>query len=100
VYRERTVAVDDPSFPVNPFGLFHVHGNVWEWVQDCYHGSYDRVSLDGSEVAEDSGCPGRLLRGGSWISSPSDLRSAIRSRYAPDVRNYNVGFRVARALTP
>jgi formylglycine-generating enzyme required for sulfatase activity len=100
VYRERTVAVDDPGFPANPFGLSHVHGNVWEWVQDSYRDSYDGAPLDGSLAVEAVDAPGRVRRGGSWGIDPRVLRSAYRVRDAPDVRSNFVGFRVARALTP
>jgi formylglycine-generating enzyme required for sulfatase activity len=101
VYREKTVAVDDSSFPPNPFGLYHVHGNVWEWVEDCYHDSYTGAPQDGS--AWTSGCTGlprRVLRGGSWISKPWNLRSAVRYLDAPEVRYDVIGLRVARMLTP
>jgi formylglycine-generating enzyme required for sulfatase activity len=100
IYRERTVAVDDLVFPANPFGLYHVHGNVWEWVQDSHRDSYAGAPSDGSIVVEDPDSPGRVLRGGSWVNYPRDLRSAYRVRLAPDDRNVYVGFRVARALTP
>ena len=86
-YREKTVAVDDLAFPANPIGLYHVHGNVWEWVQDCYRDSYDNAPLDGSIAVETSDSPERVLRGGSWYTSPRILRSANRGRRAPDNRN-------------
>ena len=100
VYRQGTVAVDDPSFPANPFGLCHVHGNVWEWVQDCYADSYRDAPLDGHQALDRNDCPERVLRGGSWNDDPRDLRSANRDGFAPDVRYVFIGFRVARMLTP
>ena len=99
-YREGTVPVDDPSFPANPFGLLHVHGNVCEWVQDCYADSYDGAALDGHLSADRNDCPARVLRGGSWGDEPWYLRSAFRGRVKPDHRSCNYGFRVARMLTP
>jgi formylglycine-generating enzyme required for sulfatase activity len=98
--RERTVAVDDPALPANPFGLHHVHGNVWEWVQDGYRDSYDGASPDGSKAMDGGDSPRRVMRGGSWIYYPKFLRSAIRFKDGPGYRDNNVGFRVARALTP
>jgi formylglycine-generating enzyme required for sulfatase activity len=97
--RQRTVAVDDPTFPANPFGLYHVHGNVREWVHDQYHGNYERAPLDGSIAVEGGNSPPRTLRGGSWNNDPASLRSAARYRRGLDVRFINAGFRVARALT-
>ena len=97
VYREQTLPVG--SFAANPFGLFDVHGNVWEWVQDCYADSYAGAPTDGS-ARSSSGCSARVLRGGSWISYPWDLRSAVRSRGWPDFRSGDRGFRLARTLTP
>jgi formylglycine-generating enzyme required for sulfatase activity len=106
-HGNHTVAVNDPAFPANPFGLYHVHGNVWEWVEDNYRSSYNGAPLDGSIAVETKDSPRRVLRGGSWINASRDLRSANRSirldkrrKNAPDDRSNRVGFRVARALTP
>ena len=82
----------------NAFGLYDMHGNVWEWTQDCWHGTYAGAPTDGSVWT--AGCSGnyRVLRGGSWINFPAYLRSAIRVRNYPDVRIYIIGFRLARTL--
>ena len=80
----------------NAFGLFDMHGNVWEWVQDCWHDNYTGAPVDAG--AWTTGCSGstRVLRGGSWIDYPSSLRSAIRYRYTPDIRSADGGLRLAR----
>ena len=89
------------SFAPNAFGLHDVHGNVWEWVQDCYHENYEGTPpLDGSAWTEGASCDRRVVRGGSWLSGPSYIRSASRYRYYPDIRNPYVGIRVARTLSP
>ena len=93
----KTVPVG--SFPANAFGLYDVHGNVWEWVQDCWNGNYQGAPRDGS-AWESGNCPVRVLRGGSWYYEPGSLRSANRNGYYPGVRNGIGGFRVARTLTP
>jgi formylglycine-generating enzyme required for sulfatase activity len=81
----------------NAFGLFDMHGNVWEWVEDCFHSTYWGAPADGG--AWTAGCGGyRVLRGGSWINFPAFLRSMIRTRDTPDIRYYNFGFRLARTL--
>ena len=95
VYREQTVPVG--SFSGNAFGLYDVHGNVWEWVQDCYNDSYRSAPGDGT-AWERGDCSRRVLRGGSWNSGPGGLRSAYRDRYIPGGRLSNLGFRVARTL--
>jgi len=79
----------------NAFGLFDMHGNVWEWVQDCWHGDYSGTPTDGS--AWTTGCSNnwRVLRGGSWYGSPASLRSADRLRDAPVIRGGG-GLRLAR----
>jgi len=79
----------------NPWGLYDVHGNVWEWVQDCWHDSYTGAPDDG--VPWESGdCDRRVLRGGSWCNLPEDLRSAYRYRYTLDYRDFYLGFRLAQ----
>ena len=80
----------------NAFGLFDMHGNVWEWVQDCWHGDYSGAPTDGS--AWTTGCISisRVLRGGSWGNNPAYLRSAIRNGSTPDYRYGSIGLRLAR----
>jgi formylglycine-generating enzyme required for sulfatase activity len=78
----------------NGLGLYDMSGNVWEWVQDCYHESYEGAPDDGS-VWEDGNC-GRVIRGGSWLNLPDNVRSGNRYGYTPDFRSSDVGFRLAR----
>lgn len=84
------------TFPSNPFGLCDMHGNVSEWVQDCYRSDYRDARKDGSAVTTTASTDPRVLRGGSWMSGPGYLRSASRIRNMPDIRISNSGFRVAR----
>ena len=94
-YRQKTVSVG--SFPANAFGLHDMHGNVWEWVEDCYHDSYNGAPSDGSAwIARN--CSRRVLRGGSWSGSPWFLRSAFRGWDFTIFRLSNNGLRVARTL--
>ena len=90
VFRVETTAVG--SFPANAWGLYDMHGNVWEWVSD-WHDEYP------AEAATDPKGPekgdSRVLRGGSWSYNPRSCRSAVRDWVAPDGGNYDVGFRVA-----
>ena len=86
------------QFPANGFGVYDMHGNVWEWVQDVWHDSYAGAPSDGSGWERGGDGTRRVLRGGSWYDYPTILRSAIRYRNAPDFRNVIVGFRVARTL--
>ena len=94
-YRGRTEPVG--SFPANAFGLYDVHGNVMEWVGDCWNGGYTRAPTDGS-AWESGECSRRVLRGGSWKFGPWFLRSAYRKWFTAGSRYYYAGFRVARAL--
>lgn len=86
------------SYPANEWGLYDMHGNVWEWVEDCWNDTYLGAPIDGSAWT-DGDCGRRMLRGGSWNSGePSYLRSACRVGFRPDVKiNFN-GFRVVRTL--
>jgi len=86
------------SFPANAWGLHDMHGNVWEWVEDCYLPSYDGASADGSPRSGPGCGANRVLRGGSWDYKPEDLRSALRYRLPPYYRVDEIGFRVAREL--
>jgi formylglycine-generating enzyme required for sulfatase activity len=62
----------------NAFGLHDMHGNLWEWVEDCYHDNYDAAPADGKPRTEGADCNGRVVRGGSWGTVPNMLRSAFR----------------------
>jgi formylglycine-generating enzyme required for sulfatase activity len=95
VYRQKTTDVG--SFPRNAFGLYDMHGNVWEWVEDCYKDTYAGAPTDGSAV-KSGDCKLRILRGGSWNYYPRLLRAAYRYASAPTVRTEYAGFRVARAM--
>ena len=96
-FRRRTVPVD--SFKPNPWGLYNVHGNVWDWTEDCWNDSNDGNPGNGS--ARTTGdCRNRVVRGGSWNISPQDLRSANRNGPHHRRPELNIGFRVGRTLTP
>ena len=95
-YRQQTVAVG--TFSANGFGLHDVHGNVWEWVEDCWHGSYGGAPSDGSAWTWGGDCVKRVVRGGTWNGKPWILRSANRARRSAGNRDHNLGFRVARTL--
>ncbi len=84
------------SYQANPFGVHDMHGNVGEWVQDCYAQSYTGSPTDGS--AHETTCYERVYRGGGWTLNPQGIRSANRHRSAPTVRYNYLGFRVARTL--
>ena len=87
------------SFRANGFGLHDMHGNVWEWVADCWNTSYSGAPSDGSAWLQGE-CGKRVLRGGSWYYFPRNLRAEARGRSTTDSRGDNVGFRVARTLAP
>ncbi len=81
----------------NKFGLFDMHGNAWEWVQDCWHENYEGAPRDGGAAAEFPGCL-RAFRSGSWASNPPGNRSARRERGEPTLAREWLGLRVARSL--
>ena len=83
----------------NAFGLYDMHGNVWQWVEDCYEESYSGAPTDGSAVTS-TACGRRVLRGGSWSGEPDHLRSSNRNGFITLFRVGNVGFRVGRTLNP
>ncbi|MFN7677325.1 MAG: SAV_2336 N-terminal domain-related protein [Cyanobacteriota bacterium] len=109
-WRKQTTPVG--MFPANAWGLLDMHGNVWEWCLDEWHGSYEGAPEDGrawrstrrkegegeeSQSAKDKerrGSDNRLLRGGSWFHVPRDCRSAVRIHNRPGIADSGVGFRV------
>jgi formylglycine-generating enzyme required for sulfatase activity len=95
-YRRGTTPAG--MFPANPWGLFDMHGNVWEWVQDVVHDNYEGAPLDGSAWEESGDQARRILRGGSWLYNPRYLRSALRNGFSSALSNDIVGFRVVREL--
>jgi formylglycine-generating enzyme required for sulfatase activity len=91
-YLQRTTRVR--SYPANPWGLFDLHGNVWEWCADWYAEDYYANSPIEDPKGPERG-PGRVLRGGSWGSNGSDCRAAFRNRFGPGSRYHYLGFRAA-----
>jgi len=86
------------GYPANAFGLYDMAGNVWEWVEDCYHSSYQGAPRDGSAWTSGD-CGYRVMRGCSWHNCFSSLlRSDFRNYWNPSDRNNFSGFRVARTL--
>ncbi len=96
-WRKSTVPVG--SFAANPWGLFNVHGNVWEWCEDDWHDTYNGAPADGSAWLQGGDAGKRVVRGGSWYLTPDILRSAYRNWFATDNRSSSFGFRVGRTLT-
>jgi formylglycine-generating enzyme required for sulfatase activity len=85
------------SFLPNAFGLYDMHGNAFQWVEDCYHDSYKATPADGSATTTGD-CSRRLQRGGAWTTPAQGLRSARRNN--SESRGDTSGVRVARTLTP
>jgi eukaryotic-like serine/threonine-protein kinase len=94
-YREKTTPIG--SFPPNLFGLYDMHGNLWEWCLDEYTNNYNGAPTDGSargDTISREENKRRLLRGGSWVTNAQNCRSAYRHDYTASVRNVYIGFRV------
>jgi len=85
------------SYPPNPWGLYDLGSNISEWVSDCWHASYRRAPGDGASWFN-PGCRSRVVRGGSWASSPEKARAAWRAASDSDMTNARVGFRVVRGI--
>jgi formylglycine-generating enzyme required for sulfatase activity len=96
IHRQGTVPAG--SFEANSWGLYGVHGNAWQWTEDCWHGNYNGAPADGSAWTAGDCKGGRIVRGGSWGSVPGFLRAAQRVGLTAEY-NY-VGFRLARTLNP
>ncbi len=91
-YRQKTVNVD--SFSPNAWGLYQMHGNVWEWCEDVWHDNYKGIPQDGSPWLKDGEQNRHVVRGGSWDDNADICRSAIRNRFDTDYSFNNLGFRV------
>lgn len=96
-YREKTVLVDFEQFRPNAWGLWQMHGNVWEWMGDCWNGSYVGCPTDDSASLSEDYIQ-NIIRGGSWGNSPQVLRAAYRGWLTRKNWNSTIGFRVARTL--
>lgn len=95
-YRRKTIPVG--SFNANAFGLHDLHGNVWEWTQDCWNSSHALTVSDG-RARSTGDCKFRVMKGGSWVNKPDDIRIAQRQKYVTDYRYDDYGFRLARTLS-
>jgi formylglycine-generating enzyme required for sulfatase activity/predicted Ser/Thr protein kinase len=85
------------SFSANAFGLHDLLGNVFEWVQDCWHSDYNGAPKDGS-ARLDGDCKEHELRGGSWFSAPRFVNASYRNRFETNYRSSAVGFRLVREI--
>lgn len=94
-FSDHEGSVQVGKFAANNFGLHDMHGNVWEWVEDCHNDSYNGAPSDGQAWLSGD-CDKRVLRGGSWADHPKKLRAAYRKAVTSVVRNSFYGFRVAR----
>ncbi|NER29150.1 MAG: SUMF1/EgtB/PvdO family nonheme iron enzyme [Symploca sp. SIO1C4] len=94
-YRLETTSVG--SFPANAFGLYDMHGNVFEWCEDDHHKSYENAPIDGSAWRSRDKETTKVIRGGSWGSRPTYCRCAVRIDDLPDDDYYIIGLRVVCA---
>jgi formylglycine-generating enzyme required for sulfatase activity len=100
--EDRNKTTDVGSFYPNAFGLYDMHGNVFEWCLDHWHSNYEGAPIDGSAWIENglNADAARVVRGGSWLSDPWRCRSAFRPDRAAGTRNYVLGFRVVVSALP
>ena len=87
------------AYPPNPFGVHEMHGNIWEWVADCWNDSYSGAPVDGSAWLTGD-CKLAVVRGGEWSFEGAWLRSASRIIWSCDKRYDGLGFRVTRSIAP
>jgi formylglycine-generating enzyme required for sulfatase activity len=92
IYRQETTPLG--NFPPNAFGLYDMHGNVWEWCQDHWYDNYEGAPIDGSAWLSNDSNHRRVVRGGAWIAIPRNCRSATRDSSIPANHHDLMGFRV------
>ncbi|MEQ8958348.1 MAG: formylglycine-generating enzyme family protein, partial [Coleofasciculus sp. C2-GNP5-27] len=97
-YRGQTTPVG--LFPPNAFGLYDMHGNVYEWCKDYYHQNYENAPMDGSAWLSSNINTTKILRGGSWDDYPNYCRCAYRVYLDIGSKNYRIGLRVVRVPQP
>ncbi len=95
IYRHEPTLMG--IFPPNGFGLYDMHGNVWEWCTDAWHDDYQGAPMDGSSCSSGENHPMRVARGGSWHETPDHCRSAVRLKLDPGDKEDYFGFRVAQS---
>ena len=95
--QKQTVPVG--KFNANPWGLYQVHGNVWEWCEDIWHANYDGAPSYGSAWLQGGDATRHVVRGGSWDCVPGYLRAARRNKFPTNTRENDLGFRVGSTLT-
>lgn len=99
-YVSKTIAGQMPvaTRQPNAFGLYDMSGNVREWVEDCYHSSYERAPVDGHAWSADCGSASRVIRGGSWEDDKRSVRATVRMAVPIPTRVDTIGFRLVREL--
>jgi formylglycine-generating enzyme required for sulfatase activity len=97
-WRRQTLPAG--SLAANPWGLYNVHGNVWEWTEDCWTEDYTGASNDAAANTKIGDCNRRVVRGGSWANGPGQARSGSRAALIVGIRQSNVGLRLARDVAP
>ncbi|MBE9028363.1 formylglycine-generating enzyme family protein [filamentous cyanobacterium LEGE 11480] len=95
-HRQSTMPVG--RFSANAFGLYDMHGNVWEWCADSWHKSYRGAPKDDQAWVSQQHAQCRTIRGGSWLNAPAEIRSASRSGYLEKSLNRTIGFRVITTI--
>lgn len=98
--RQRLDPADCPSgvFSANPFGMYDMEGNVWEWVEDIWHDSFEGAPDNGAARLQGGDPTYRVIRGGSWHNETELVRAAIRFKRHSKVQFDTLGFRVARTM--